>query len=125
MHMGRSDTWMQQGKYLFASGKYDEAVKFLNRVIQKDPEDVEAWIFKGRVLYYQRKYKDALRCYEKAIDLDIRNESGHSGKIQCCDKLIGLDEKNTEAFNIKIGALIDLGKYEDALEICDSKPELN
>jgi tetratricopeptide (TPR) repeat protein len=125
MNMGRSDTWMQQGKHLFASGKYDEAIKFLNRVIQKDPEDAEAWMFKGRVLYYQRKYMDALRCHEKAANCDCKNESFHSGIIQCCDKLIEIDEKNIEAFNIKIEALINQGKYEDALEICDSKFELN
>lgn len=115
---------MQQGKYLFASGKYDEAIKFLNRVIQKDPEDAEAWMFKGRVLYYQRKYMDALKCYEKAGICDCKNENVHSGKIQCCDKLIELDEKNIEAFDMKIDALINIGKYEEALEICDSKPEI-
>ncbi len=125
MNMGRSDTWMQQGKYLFASSKYDEAIKFLNRVIQKDPEDAEAWMFKGRVLYYQRKYMDALRCHEKAVNCDCKNESSHSGIIQCCDKLIEIDGKNIEAFNIKIEALINQGKCEDALEICDSKFELN
>jgi len=123
--MGRSDTWMHQGKYLFASGQYDESIKLLNRVIQKDPEDVEAWIFKGRVLYYQRKYMDALRCYEKAINYDPKNESAYSGIIQCCDKMIELDEKNIEVLDIKIGALIILGKSENALEICDSKPERN
>jgi tetratricopeptide (TPR) repeat protein len=117
--MGRSDTWKQQGKYLFASGKYEEAIKCLNRVIQKDPEDVESWIFKGRSLYYQHKYMDSMRCYERVTNFDSENEDGWKGIIQCCDKLIDLNAKSPEFWDIKVDALVNLGRHEEAIDICD------
>jgi tetratricopeptide (TPR) repeat protein len=119
MNMGKSDTWKQQGKYLFASGKYEEAIKCLNRVIQKEPEDVESWIFKGRSLYYQHKYLDAVRCYEKANEFAPEIEDGWKGIIQCCDKLIDLNTKGADAWDNKVNALINLNKYDEAVEICD------
>jgi superkiller protein 3 len=125
MDMGKSDTWKQQGKYLFASGKYEEAIKCLNRVIQKDPEDVESWIFKGRSLYYQHKYMDAMRSYEKAINCDPENEDGLKGIIQCCDKLIELNPKSSDALDNKVAALMSLGKCEDAAEICNKDLEFS
>lgn len=120
--MGKSDALKQQGKYLFASGKYEEAIKCLNRVIQKDPEDVESWIFKGRVLYYQHKYMDAIRCYEIAAQFAPGTEDGWKGIIQCCERLIDQNSKSADAWNNKVDALINLGKYEEAIEICDEDP---
>jgi tetratricopeptide (TPR) repeat protein len=122
--MGNSDS-LKQGKYLFASGKYEEAIKNLNRVIQKDPKDAEAWIFKGRALFYQHKYSDAIRCYEKVIDLDPKNEDAWTGKIQCFDKLIDQSAKNIDAWDDKIRALISLGRYEQAAQTYDKAPEMD
>ncbi|MGA9098532.1 MAG: tetratricopeptide repeat protein, partial [Methanotrichaceae archaeon] len=119
--MGTDDTWKRQGKYLFASGKYDDAIKLLNRVLQKNPEDVDAWMFKGRALYYQRKYADALRCYESALGIDPKKEDCLKEKIMCCDKLIGMSPKNVDTWDKKLGALMTLGRYEEAVQICDSE----
>lgn len=117
--MVSSDTWRREGKYLFASGKYEDAIKLLNRVLQKYPEDVDAWMFKGRALYYQKKYADALRCYESAIGIDPRNEDCLKEKILCCDKLIEMSAKNADAWDDKVDALMALGRHEEAVEICD------
>lgn len=118
--MANKDDWKRQGKYLFAAGKYDEAIKSLNRSIQKNPSDAESWIYKGRSLYYQAKYMDAIKCYERASAEEPDNEDAWMGKVQCCDKLIDLSAKNAYAWDEKVGALIHLNKYEDALKICES-----
>jgi tetratricopeptide (TPR) repeat protein len=117
--MGRSDTWKQQGKYLFASGKYEDAIKCLNRVIQQDPQDIESWIFKGRSLYYQKKYMDAMRCYERAIAIDPKNEDSWTDKIRCCDRLIETAPRSPDILDIKVEALMSVGRNEEAVEICD------
>jgi tetratricopeptide (TPR) repeat protein len=122
INMGKSDALRREGKYLFASGKYEDAIKCLNRVLQKDPSDVDSWIYKGRALYFQHKYNDAIRAFEKALSCDSRNEDGWKGKIQCCDKLIELGAKNADAWDDKVEALINLGEYKQASEICDDAP---
>ena len=114
--MGSTDTWKRQGKYLFASGKYDEAVKCLNRVIQQEPEDEEAWLFKGRSLHYQHKHQDAIKCYERIIALNQKNEDAWAGIAQSSDKLVDQSPKSADAWDLKIGALIKLGRHEEAAE---------
>jgi tetratricopeptide (TPR) repeat protein len=117
--MGKSDALKRQGKYLFASGKYEDAIKCLNRVLQKDPVDVDSWIFKGRALYYQHKYNDAIRAFQKAISCNPKSEEAWKGKIQCCDKLIELSARNIDAWDDKIEALINIGECKQAADICD------
>jgi tetratricopeptide (TPR) repeat protein len=117
--MGKSDTWMHQGKYLFASGKYEEAIKCFNRVIQKDPEIADSWLYKGRSLYYQHKYLDAMRCFERLIACDPNNEEGRKGILQCSDKQIEQNPKDPKAWESKIEALMNLDRQVEAVEICD------
>jgi tetratricopeptide (TPR) repeat protein len=119
-NMGNSDNWKRQGKYLFASSKYDESIKCLNRALTKDPEDVESWIYKGRSLYYLHKYADALKCYEKAQNLDPKNEDIWNDKLKACDKLLEASPKNAQVWDLKVEALISLDRCEDAAMVCDS-----
>jgi len=117
--MEKSDALRREGKYLFASGRYDDAIRCLNRVIQKDPGDVDAWLYKGRALYFQHKYNDALRAFEKALCYDPKNEDGCKIKLQCCERLMELSPKKADARDGKVEALINLGEYKQAAEICD------
>ncbi len=50
-------------------GKVKEAVKELERLIQKDPDDFEAWTELGTIYFQEGKLAKAQRSYEKALEL--------------------------------------------------------
>ena len=53
--------WFDKGNSLYDQGKYDEAIKVLDKAIGYDSNDAEAWNKKGEALYYQGKYDEAIR----------------------------------------------------------------
>ena len=61
-------------------GEYDEAIIFLDKIIELNPYNYSAWYFKG--LIYQRKetYEKAVDAYEFCIAIDESNTMGHLGK---------------------------------------------
>lgn len=122
--MAKMDTWKRQGKLNFAGGRYEEAIKCLNRVLQKEPEDLEAWIFKGRSLYYLKKYVDSIKCYDKATELSPNNQETWQEKLNCLEKLAIASPKNADIWDQKTEALMNLGRFEEALEISEKYPGL-
>ena len=56
-----------------AWGKYNEAIKALDRAIELDPKFALAWANKGYALYKQEKYDEAIEAYNKTIELNPEN----------------------------------------------------
>jgi hypothetical protein len=80
--------------------KWAEAVHDFNRMLQLDPDDGQTWSAKGWCLHCQRKYLAALECYDRAFEL------GASRRV-----LIN-----------KVEALIELGRFYNALEDLEMMP---
>jgi tetratricopeptide (TPR) repeat protein len=64
--------------YIFAQeeyykDRYSSAIEYLNRVIAKEPNFLEAHLLKGHAYYFDKKYQLATRSYSQAIALQPRS----------------------------------------------------
>ena len=50
--------------------KLDDALKYYDKAIELNPNNIYAFINKGNALAKLGKNEEALRCYDKAIDLN-------------------------------------------------------
>ena len=70
-----------KGKNLVGqSGKEDEAIKALNKAIEKYDRHAQAYERRGKVNLKLKKYHDALRDYNKCLALDPDNPYAYYGK---------------------------------------------
>lgn len=65
---------LEAGEKLYALGKYQEAVKYLEKFDTDEPAlKANAYVLTGDCYVNLRKYDDALGCYRKAMDADKDN----------------------------------------------------
>ncbi len=65
-----SEEWVDTGVDLGMQGKYDEAIKAYDEVIQINPNLPAAWINKGTAFNNQSKYNEAIKAYDEAIQIN-------------------------------------------------------
>lgn len=122
---------------LFNQGKYEEAIKNYNKIIEIDSDFFKAWLSKGLALQNLGKNEEAIICYDKCIEMNPRNSWPWNNKgsalislgkyneaIRFLDKSIEIAPKNSLAWSNKGAALRYLGKFEDAIECFDKCIEL-
>lgn len=63
-------TLYKLGTNIYYLGKYDEAEKILNSVIENDPTFVSAYLTMGQIHEENDKIEDAIMCYEAIIDIE-------------------------------------------------------
>ena len=95
-----------------------EAIKCFDKVIEIDPENVDAWCNKGSMLCELNSFEEALKCYNKVLELepeniDVWRYKGNAlieleqfeDAIKCYDIILGLNIKDVNAWNNKGTAL--------------------
>ena len=65
-----SNAWVQEGRMLTNSGKYNEAIMAYNKAIEIDPQYFEAWTNKEVDLVNLNKYDEATASYENGIKIN-------------------------------------------------------
>ena len=63
------ESLIRQGKELYASGRYDEALVKLQEAIRRDPKALEAYIVAARSYIAKRSWGDAIATARKAVEL--------------------------------------------------------
>ena len=58
------------GVTMLRTGKYEKAMMYLERAIERDPENQMAWTGKGLTFAKQKRYRKAIEAYEKALGLN-------------------------------------------------------
>ncbi len=53
--------------------KYNQAAELYDKVIQNDPEDVEALLRKGIILYYLGRHDESIQYYDRVLKIDPNN----------------------------------------------------
>lgn len=113
-------------------GRYQEAIESFDKALVQDKNQPDAWNGIMSAYLSLNKYDDVISIFHDAKDI-IPNNSGiwvnkgraeyYSGNIteafQSADMALGLENQNIDALILKANALVDLGYYEDALELCD------
>jgi tetratricopeptide (TPR) repeat protein len=101
---------MYLGTIAWKKGEYDNAIGFLNRAINYDPDNPEIYLNLARVFKDKRDYNNAVKYAEKAASLNPRNMSGF--------KLLG------DIYYELTGWNQAMKYYEQALKIDDGNPAL-
>ena len=65
--------WRNKGGTLYFLGKYDEAIKCYDKVIEIDPNDADAWNNKGLALSSLGNDDEAKKCYARSKELGYDN----------------------------------------------------
>jgi len=87
-----------EAEKLLLKQKYEEAIEFLDKALEKLPRYANAWMKKGDALSNLKRHDDALYCY---------------------DKVLQINPESSDAWNLKGICLSDLKRYEDAMESFD------
>ena len=112
-------------------------LKWLKTVLSKI-EDENALFNIGNSFNDNRKYKEAINCYDKALEINSKNDKSWNNKgialamlnkyteaIICYDKSLNLNSKNDNAWTNKGISLNELDKIEEAIECYDKALEIN
>ncbi|MDD5311456.1 MAG: tetratricopeptide repeat protein [Dehalococcoidia bacterium] len=130
--------WSNKGGSLFNLGKYDEAIRCLDKALELDPRIITAWNNKGASLSKLGKYEEAIRCCDKALEIDLRYVSAWCNKgvilnalgkcteaIVCYEKALQIDPENADVWNNKGISFNYSGKYEEAIGCCDKALQID
>lgn len=104
-----AEYWLKKGYEAAGNGSFEEALQDFGKAIQIDAQNAEAWRGKGTVLSLwagsindKSLYEDAIKAFDKAIELDPQQTRGRL---------------------VKASALLNLGRYNESLEILDEAIE--
>jgi len=104
-----AESRFKKGQEPGRNGSYEEAVKAYDNALELEPKNAEAWLGKGTVLslwagstHDEGLYEDVIKAFDKAIELDPQQISGRL---------------------VKANALLNLGRYNESLNILDEAIE--
>jgi tetratricopeptide (TPR) repeat protein len=142
---GNAQDWFRQG-YCLADrgyynptlGCYEEALKFYNKAIELNPNEVLAWCYRGVALGHLGHLDEALASCDKAIELNPKEALVWRGRgwvlsklrrwneaLASYEKAIELDPNETRAWSRRVVALVMLGRLDEALASSDKAIELD
>ena len=102
--IGSAEAWNEEANSLCSLGKYDEAIKCLNRAIELDPTNPHFWNNKSVIFCIQGSYEEAM---------------------QCLDKVIFIDPHFSAALNSKGEILMKMGRYSEAIKYFNRAIKIN
>ena len=125
-------------KKLFDAKKFDAAIEFCLKLLEKDPNDPIALQNLSTLYYIVGAYEDSIKYCDKILEKDVNEEHAvknkmlaleklgqHDEVLKCCEILLEKNDKDVDALVTKGIALNKMGKHEDALTLYDLALELN
>lgn len=95
---------LSQAKELMLEDKYDEAVALINRIVEADPDVVDAYFTLGNLYFKKREFRNALDSFFKVLE---RRPSDSFTVINIANAYIGLGEiDEAEKFVLSVIDLI-------------------
>ena len=125
-------------KKLFDTKKFDAAIEFCQKLLEKNPNDPIALQNLSTAYYIVGAYNDTIKCCEKILERDRDDEHAiknkmraleklelHNEVLRCCDILLSKNNKDVDVLVTKGIALNKTGKHEDAMTLYDLALELD
>jgi len=135
-----SQAWFDKGNGFISLGQYDSAVDAFTKSIAIDPQFGLAYYGKGFALYNLQRYNEAFAAYIKSAELDSKYAAGYvtfdnkqapfssldpnAKAFVASNNALQLDPKNDYIWTIEGTALINLGRYDEALTASNTIIEL-
>ncbi|MDT3739975.1 MAG: hypothetical protein RO257_10805 [Candidatus Kapabacteria bacterium] len=119
------------GKYLYMTAKFDEALVWLNKAILspkiKTGTILRAYNIKGSTLFFKKQYDESLTEFNKAYEISktyqpllinmalyYRTTGDYSKELTIIDRVIALEENNTNNWLARGLCNINLKNYKEA-----------
>ena len=119
-------------------GRYEAAIKEIDKAIELDPNNPDYHNSKGVALAQLERYEEAIKEFDEAITLNPNNPDYHNNKgnalaqleryeeaIKEYNEAITLNPNNPDYHNSKCVALYDLERYEEAIKEYNEAITLN
>lgn len=68
--ISESEEYLQMGQVLLGSGKYNDAIVYIDKVLDKEPMNSVAYISKGIAYASMEEYAKAKECFKRCIKID-------------------------------------------------------
>lgn len=129
---GAEIPWYGKGATLILLGRYEEALRAIDRALDINPRNEVAWVNKGNALTRMGQLLDALRCFNAAIKVNPSyeiawNNKGnalarlgkHDEALRCYERALGIDPGYRGAW-VNMGfVLTKLGRFDEAASCAD------
>lgn len=129
---------MQAGR-LYHSGKYNEAIAYLNKAIKIDPEDAYSYHLRGICYLKLGSYQQALRDLDKAIELNPKDKKAYFWRstiyayqldnyeqaIRDSDNYMELEPEKAKGYMVRCNYHFMFENYQKAIMDCNKAIELN
>jgi len=134
------DLLMEKGINAVNDSRYKEAITYFDKILESDPENVQALINKGTTLGFLKKHSDAIYYFDKVLEIEPNKISALYSKgtalsyleeyneaLYYFDKVLEIEPNNISALFNMGTTLSYLKEYDDALyyfdKILESDPE--
>ncbi|MHA1705456.1 MAG: tetratricopeptide repeat protein [Promethearchaeota archaeon] len=127
--MPKIESLNKKGIELMNKGEHDNALKSFNKVLNLDPNNINALFYTGYILFTLEKYDEALAYFNKVLEIDpsfkeawynkgrlLRKFNDIEGAIKCHNKALEIDPEFKYSWNAKGIALYLKKDFEGALE---------
>ena len=129
---GAEIPWYGKGATLILLGRYEEALRAIDRALDINPRNEVAWVNKGNALTRMGQLLDALRCFNAAIKVNPSYEVAWNNKgnalarlgkndeaLRCYERALGIDPGYRGAW-VNMGfVLTTLGRFDEAASCAD------
>jgi tetratricopeptide (TPR) repeat protein len=135
---GEELPWYGKGASLILLGRYEEALRAIDKALDLNPHNEVAWLNKGNALTKLGRLIDALRCFNAAIKVNPAyevawNNKGntlsrlehHEEALSCYERALEIDPEYRGAWVNKGYVLTKLGRYDEATSCADRALRLN
>jgi tetratricopeptide (TPR) repeat protein len=129
---GAEVPWYGKGATLILLGRYDEALRAIDRALDINPRNEVAWVNKGNALARMGRPVDALRAFNAAIKVNALYEVAWNNKgnalarlgkleesLRCYERALGIDPGYRGAW-VNMGfVLTKMGRFDEAASCAD------
>ena len=67
MQVEKINSWYYEGNELCHSERFDDAIKYYDKIIEVNPDSKIALCYKAHALSKLKRYDEAFTCYQKAL----------------------------------------------------------
>jgi tetratricopeptide (TPR) repeat protein len=120
--------WLKIAMDFVGKGDYENAISFLNRTIELEPNMPEAYLYRGLAYRNMQKYKEALADYNKLLTIDPKSASAYNNRgvvywkqgkhkeaLDDYNKTISRAPNDYIVYNNRGVVYYEMGNYDNAL----------